>query len=139
MNNIDPDKYNDVNYLSTLLYDVLYNKKNERKLIINDVKMSDIKMSNIKKEYSGEQYRNLINNFFNRDISYVEKNIKKYIFKINDIDNHVDLVLKISENSKDLYNSDNMNKVKNVIILFVKNFLFCIKYFFDSLSINIYA
>ena len=116
MNNIDPDKYNDVNYLSTLLYDVLYNKKTDRKLIVNDVKISDIKMSNIKKDYSGEQYRNLINNVFNRDISFVEKSIKKYIFKINDIDNHVDLVLKISENPKELNNSDNMNKVMTYLM-----------------------
>ena len=30
MNNIDIEKYNDINYLSTLLFDVLYNKKMDR-------------------------------------------------------------------------------------------------------------
>lgn len=49
MNNIDIEKYNDINFLSTLLFDVLYNKKMNRKLNIEDVKLSDIKMENIKK------------------------------------------------------------------------------------------
>ena len=49
MNHIDFDKYDDINYLSTLLFDVLYNKKNNRKVVIEDVKISDIKLNNIKK------------------------------------------------------------------------------------------
>ena len=71
MNNIDIEKYNDINYLSTLLFDVLYNKKMDRKVQIEDVSVKDaLKMSNIKKEYDGNELTSLINGIFNRNISY---------------------------------------------------------------------
>jgi hypothetical protein len=111
MNNIDIEKYNDINFLSTLLFDVLYNKKMNRKLNIEDVKLNDIKIENIKKIYKDTELRNLLNNIFNRDITYENKEFNKYIFKVNDIDHNVDIVLKIIDNSDQLYNSDNMNKI----------------------------
>ena len=87
MNNIDIDKYNDINYLSSLLFDVLYNKKMERAVSIESVDIKDVKVSNILKNYEGAELTNLINSVFNRDITYLYKNIKKYTFKINDIVN----------------------------------------------------
>jgi hypothetical protein len=112
MNNIDINKYDDINYLSGLLFDVLYNKKIERKVSIGHVNVSDIKVENIKKNYQDEQLKKLINNVFNRDISFIEKNNLKIIFKVNDIDNHVDLVLNIFNNEETgLYNKINMNKI----------------------------
>jgi hypothetical protein len=111
MNNIDIEKYNDINFLSTLLFDVLYNKKMNRKLNIEDVKLSDIKMENIKKMYKDTELRNLLNNIFNRDITYETKEFNKYIFKVNDIDHNVDIVLKTVDNPDELHNSDNMNKI----------------------------
>jgi hypothetical protein len=111
MNNIDTNKYNDVNYLSNLLFDVLYNKKIDRKVMIEDVKISDININSIKKNYKDAELRNLINNVFNRDISFQYKNFNKFIFKINDIDYGVDIVLKIVDKTDKILNNDNMNKV----------------------------
>ena len=94
MNNIDIEKYNDINYLSTLLFDVLYNKKMDRKIQIEDVTVKDaLKMSNIKKQYNGNELTSLINGIFNRNISYQYNILNKYIFKINDIDHPVDIIL----------------------------------------------
>ena len=104
MNNIDIEKYNDINYLSTLLFDVLYNKKMDRKVQIEDVSVKDaMKMSNIKKQYDGNELTSLINSVFNRNVSYQYNNLNKYIFKINDIDHPVDIILSP--------NPSNMNKM----------------------------
>jgi len=112
MNNIDINKYDDISYLSGLLFDVLYNKKMERKVSIGHVNISDINIDNIKKNYHGEQLKKLINNVFNRDITFIEKSGLKLIFKVNDIDNNVDLVLNIYNNEETgLYNIINMNKI----------------------------
>jgi hypothetical protein len=112
MNNIDINKYDDISYLSGLLFDVLYNKKMERKVSIGHVSISDINIDNIKKNYHGEQLKKLINNVFNRDITFIEKSGLKLIFKVNDIDNNVDLVLNIYNNEETgLYNIINMNKI----------------------------
>ena len=94
MNNIDIEKYNDINYLSTLLFDVLYNKKMDRKVQIEDVSVKDaLKMSNIKKEYNGNELIKLINGIFNRNISYQYNILNKFVYKINDIDHPVDIIL----------------------------------------------
>jgi hypothetical protein len=112
MNNIDINKYDDISYLSGLLFDVLYNKKMERKVSIGHVNISDINIDNIKKNYHGEQLKKLINNVFNRDITFIEKSGLKLIFKVNDIDNNVDLVLNIYNSEETgLYNIINMNKI----------------------------
>ena len=116
MNNIDIDKYNDINYLSSLLFDVLYNKKMERAVSIESVDIKDVKVSNILKNYEGAELTNLINSVFNRDITYLYKNIKKYTFKINDIVNGVDIVLKDINNINTLLNNDNMNKVMTYLL-----------------------
>ena len=116
MNNIDINKYNDVNYLSNLLFDTLYNKKNDRKIMIEDVKISDINLNSIKKNNKDEELRNLINNVFNRDISFQSKNLNKFIFKINDIDYGVDIVLKIIDKTDKILNNDNMNKVMTYLL-----------------------
>lgn len=123
MNNIDINKYDDISYLSGLLFDVLYNKKMERKVSIGHVNISDINIDNIKKNYHGEQLKKLINNVFNRDITFIEKSGLKLIFKVNDIDNNVDLVLNIYNSEETgLYNIINMNKI--------------ITYLFSDLVIN---
>jgi hypothetical protein len=112
MNNIDIDKYNDINYLSGLLFDVLYNKKMDRKVSIETVSISDISVDNIKKTQNSNDYKKLINNIFNRNISFIEKNNLKYIFKINDIDRSCDIVLSVIPNdSNNIYNIENMNKI----------------------------
>jgi len=112
MNNIDINKYDDISYLSGLLFDVLYNKKMERKVSIGHVNISDINIDNIKKNYHGEQLKKLISNVFNRDITFIEKSGLKLIFKVNDIDNNVDLVLNIYNSEETgLYNIINMNKI----------------------------
>ena len=104
MNNIDIEKYNDINYLSTLLFDVLYNKKMDRKVQIEDVSVKDaLKMSNIKKEYDGNELTSLINGIFNRNISYQYNILNKFVYKINDIDHPVDIILSP--------NTSNINKM----------------------------
>ena len=117
MNNIDINKYDDISYLSGLLFDVLYNKKMERKVSIGHVNISDINIDNIKKNYQGEKLKKLINNVFNRDINFVEKSGLKIIFKVNDIDNNVDLVLNIYNiDETGLYNVINMNKIMTYLL-----------------------
>ena len=107
MNNIDIEKYNDINYLSTLLFDVLYNKKMDRKVQIEDVSVKDaLKMSNIKKEYDGNELTSLINGIFNRNISYQYNILNKFVYKINDIDHPVDIILSPNTSNKIFYNKN---------------------------------
>jgi hypothetical protein len=111
MENIDIEKYDDINYLSTLLFDFLYNKKSEREIMVEHINLKDIKPSTIKKLYQDKHLRKLILNVFNRDISFTSKIGNKLIFKINDIDHQLDIVLKASDVYSTLNNSTDMNKV----------------------------
>jgi hypothetical protein len=111
MENIDIEKYDDINYLSTLLFDFLYNKKSEREIMVEHINLKDIKPSTIKKLYLDKHLRKLVLNVFNRDISFTSKIGNKLIFKINDIDHQLDIVLKASDVYETLNNSTDMNKV----------------------------
>jgi hypothetical protein len=111
MENIDIEKYDDINFLSTLLFDFLYNKKMERQVMIENINLKDIKISTIKKIYQDKSLRKLIMNVFNRDIAFTQKIGNKLVFKINDIDHPLDIVIKASDVFSTLNNSTDMNKV----------------------------
>jgi hypothetical protein len=61
--------------------------------------------------YQDKHLRKLILNVFNRDISFTSKIGNKLIFKINDIDHQLDIILKASDVYQTLNNSTDMNKV----------------------------
>ena len=79
MENIDIEKYDDINYLSTLLFDFLYNKKSDREIMVEHINLKDIKSSTIKKLYQDKHLRKLILNVFNftRDFILILYFLKK--------------------------------------------------------------
>ena len=118
INETYPEEYLDINFLSNILFDYVYNPKTERCYNIEKINLENINISDIKLQLDTMRQKQIINNILNTDITFLYRNQNKYVYKYNQkiYSINIELQLYLNNDLDNLKSSENMNSLMTYIL-----------------------